>query len=141
MLILLTGLAISALIGWRMGRQITRPIVALSHVVRRLGEGHLEERVESNETAELGILQNGVNGMAARLQSMHEQMQERIDHATARLAYQASHDALTGLVNRREFESRLERAVNSSIHHNRSHALCYMDLDQFKVINASWRLS
>ncbi len=137
LLILLTGLAISALIGWRMGRQITRPILALSGVVRRLGEGHLEERVEADGTAEFGILQHGVNSMAARLQSMHEHMQERIDQATARLAYQASHDALTGLVNRREFESRLERAVNSSIHHDRIHALCYMDLDQFKVINDS----
>ena len=137
LLILLTGLAISALIGWHMGRQITSPILALSRVVRRLGEGHLEERVESDGTAEFGILQNGVNGMAERLQSMHENMQERIDQATARLAYQASHDALTGLTNRREFESRLERAVNSSIQHDRSHALCYLDLDQFKVINDS----
>ncbi|HYP69031.1 MAG TPA: EAL domain-containing protein [Thiobacillaceae bacterium] len=137
LLILLTGLAISALIGWRMGRQITRPIVSLSRAVHRLGEGHLEERVESDGAAEFGILQHGVNSMAARLQSMHEQLQERIDQATARLAYQASHDALTGLVNRREFELRLERAVNSSIQHDRIHALCYLDLDQFKVINDS----
>ncbi len=39
LLILLSGLVISALIGWRMGRQITRPILALSRVVRRLGRG------------------------------------------------------------------------------------------------------
>lgn len=135
LMILLTGLVISALVGWRMGRQITRPIVSLSRVVRKLGEGHLGERVESDGTGEFGILQRGINGMAARLQSMHEQMQEKIDQATARLAYQATHDALTGLVNRREFESRLERAVSSSILHGRTHALCYMDLDQFKVIN------
>jgi len=77
LLILLTGLVISALLGWRMGRQITRPSVSLSRVVRRLGEGHLEERVESDGSAEFGILQHGVNGMAARLQSMHEQMQGR----------------------------------------------------------------
>lgn len=137
LLILFTGLTISALIGWRMGRQITRPIVSLSRVVHKLGEGHLDERVESDGTGEFGILQRGVNGMAARLQSMHEQMQEKIDQATARLAYQATHDALTGLVNRREFESRLEKAVSSSILHSRTHALCYMDLDQFKVINDS----
>lgn len=137
LLILLLGLAATAFVGWRMGRQISRPIVSLSRVVRKLGEGQLSERVESEGAGEFGILQHGVNGMAARLQSMHEQMQERIDQATARLAYQATHDALTGLVNRREFEFRLERAVNSSTMHGRTHALCYLDLDQFKVINDS----
>ncbi|MDX1512460.1 MAG: EAL domain-containing protein [Gammaproteobacteria bacterium] len=51
------------------------------------------------------------------------------------LSYQASHDALTGLVNRREFERRLEQALHSARVNDYDHALCYMDLDQFKVIN------
>ncbi len=49
--------------------------------------------------------------------------------------YQASHDVLTGLVNRREFEIRLERIVLSSKVDSSEHALCFMDLDQFKMIN------
>ena len=52
-----------------------------------------------------------------------------------RLSYQASHDALTGLVNRREFEARLELALESARHDKVEHALCFMDLDQFKVVN------
>jgi diguanylate cyclase (GGDEF)-like protein/PAS domain S-box-containing protein len=51
------------------------------------------------------------------------------------LSYQASHDALTGLVNRREFEIRLERLIHESEGSGEEHALCYLDLDQFKVIN------
>ena len=51
------------------------------------------------------------------------------------LAYYANHDVLTGLVNRREFESRLTRVLNSAREDQSEHALCYMDLDQFKVIN------
>jgi len=51
------------------------------------------------------------------------------------LSYQASHDPLTGLCNRREFETRLERALVSAREHGAEHALCYLDLDQFKVIN------
>ena len=51
------------------------------------------------------------------------------------LNYQASHDPLTGLVNRREFESRLARVVKSCRHDDTEHALCYIDLDQFKVVN------
>jgi diguanylate cyclase (GGDEF)-like protein/PAS domain S-box-containing protein len=52
-----------------------------------------------------------------------------------RLSYHASHDVLTGLVNRREFESRMERALKSAKAHEASYALCYLDLDQFKIIN------
>ena len=51
------------------------------------------------------------------------------------LRFQAAHDALTGLVNRREFENRLERALKSAEGGRSEHALCYLDLDQFKIIN------
>ena len=52
-----------------------------------------------------------------------------------RLSYHASHDVLTGLVNRREFETRLERALKSAKARETSYALCYIDLDQFKIVN------
>ncbi len=51
------------------------------------------------------------------------------------LSYQATHDALTGLINRREFERRLTELLESARNHGRHHVLCYLDLDQFKVIN------
>jgi diguanylate cyclase (GGDEF)-like protein/PAS domain S-box-containing protein len=54
-----------------------------------------------------------------------------------RLSYQASHDILTGLVNRREFEIRVERALRSAKAREAQYALCYLDLDQFKIINDS----
>ena len=135
--ILFAGLALSLYLAWRIGRQITRPILALTHTVSRIGEGHLDARVASTGQAELGMLQRGVNHMAAHLQAAQDQMQEKIDQATARLVYQASHDALTGLINRREFEQRLERTLLTALQQGREHALCYMDLDQFKVINDS----
>ena len=52
-----------------------------------------------------------------------------------RLSYHASHDLLTGLVNRREFEHRMERALKSAKARETSYALCYLDLDQFKIVN------
>jgi diguanylate cyclase (GGDEF)-like protein/PAS domain S-box-containing protein len=51
------------------------------------------------------------------------------------LSYQASHDALTGLINRREFDNRLHAAVLSAQRGDGSFALLYVDLDQFKVVN------
>ncbi|MDH4106798.1 MAG: EAL domain-containing protein [Gammaproteobacteria bacterium] len=52
------------------------------------------------------------------------------------LSYQASHDAVTGLINRREFENQLVAALQG-VHENpsRAHGLLYVDLDQFKVVN------
>ena len=51
------------------------------------------------------------------------------------LAHQATHDALTGLTNRRDFEQRLERVLASVHADGGEHALCYLDLDRFKAIN------
>ncbi len=51
------------------------------------------------------------------------------------LAHDATHDALTGLVNRAEFERRLHATLAATKTHGTRHALCYMDLDQFKVVN------
>ncbi len=51
------------------------------------------------------------------------------------LSYDASHDALTGLVNRRELEHRLQRVLETARADRSAHALCYLDLDQFKRIN------
>lgn len=54
-----------------------------------------------------------------------------------KLSYHASHDLLTGLVNRREFESRVERCQQSAKAREGSYALCHLDIDQFKMINDS----
>ncbi|HEY5601557.1 MAG TPA: EAL domain-containing protein [Gammaproteobacteria bacterium] len=51
------------------------------------------------------------------------------------MAYQATHDSLTGLINRNEFERRLLEAINVARGNHEEHVLCYMDLDQFKVVN------
>ena len=51
------------------------------------------------------------------------------------LSYQASHDMLTGLANRREFERVLDRLIKSAHSDGSEHVLLYMDLDQFKLVN------
>jgi diguanylate cyclase (GGDEF)-like protein/PAS domain S-box-containing protein len=51
------------------------------------------------------------------------------------LSWQASHDALTGLINRREFDNRLHAALLSAQRGEGSYALLYIDLDQFKLVN------
>ena len=53
------------------------------------------------------------------------------------IKFQAKHDSLTSLVNRREFEQRLQNALDSSIESGHRHALFYLDLDHFKIVNDS----
>jgi diguanylate cyclase (GGDEF)-like protein/PAS domain S-box-containing protein len=63
----------------------------------------------------------------------HDMSRER-QYAT-RLAHLASHDPLTGLLNRREFERRLSMALVDGAQLGTNHAVLYLDLDQFKVVN------
>jgi diguanylate cyclase (GGDEF)-like protein/PAS domain S-box-containing protein len=53
------------------------------------------------------------------------------------MSYQATHDALTGLVNRREFERRLDEAITTARRGDSTHVLCFLDLDRFKLVNDS----
>ncbi len=53
----------------------------------------------------------------------------------SRLSWQASHDELTQLYNRREFERQLETIIDAARNEQSEHCLCFMDLDKFKVVN------
>ncbi len=64
---------------------------------------------------------------------LRDARQER--HYATQLSHQASHDALTGLINRREFERRLSLALAGARENGRHHAMLYLDLDQFKLVN------
>jgi len=59
----------------------------------------------------------------------------QIREMAQQLIWQASHDALTGLVNRREFERRLVALIETARSKGREHALMFMDLDNFKAVN------
>ncbi|MFT7532585.1 MAG: diguanylate cyclase (GGDEF)-like protein/PAS domain S-box-containing protein [Gammaproteobacteria bacterium] len=61
--------------------------------------------------------------------------EEQMRQMSEQLSYQAAHDALTGLPNRREFENLLKQAIATATMEDQTHTLCYMDLDQFKIIN------
>ncbi len=54
---------------------------------------------------------------------------------TRKMSYQATHDPLTGLINRREFERRLDEAMDTAHADEAVHIVFYMDLDRFKAVN------
>jgi diguanylate cyclase (GGDEF)-like protein/PAS domain S-box-containing protein len=77
-------------------------------------------RLETGETTGAVVLLHDVTEMRGLARQM---------------SYQATHDALTGLVNRREFEHRLQQVMELARRGEGTHVLCYLDLDRFKTVN------
>jgi diguanylate cyclase (GGDEF)-like protein/PAS domain S-box-containing protein len=78
-------------------------------------------------------LRDEVGDISGAVLLLHDVTESR--GLTRQISYQAAHDALTGLVNRREFERRLQDAVDGARRGDANHVLCYLDLDRFKAIN------
>ena len=116
-----------------------------SSILRCLREGQLVELLEpsllvNRRGQEISIQDSAapIRDRAGRLigavMVFHDVSRER--RLQRALAYQATHDALTGLINRREFENRLNEALLSVRGQpSLNHVLMYLDLDQFKVVN------
>ena len=94
-----------------------------------LGQGANERQVEVT-VAPIRDASSDVDGAVLMFNDVTESR-----GLTRQISYQAAHDALTGLVNRREFERRLQEAIESARRGDGSHVLCYLDLDRFKAIN------
>ncbi len=77
-------------------------------------------------------IRTGPNELSGAVIMLHDVTELR---GLARLSYQATHDALTGLVNRRDFERRLQEAIEGGQRGDGQHVLCYLDLDRFKLVN------
>jgi diguanylate cyclase (GGDEF)-like protein/PAS domain S-box-containing protein len=96
----------------------------------------LVSRANGNERSiELSAspIRNEANELSGAVILLHDVTELR--GLARQMSYQATHDALTGLVNRREFERRLEEATESGHRGDGQHVLCYLDLDRFKVVN------
>ncbi len=92
------------------------------------------ERVEKViETSAAPIGNSNLDVIEGVIVIFHDISKEH--HLRQQLTHQASHDALTGLYNRRELEFRLNSLINTAKATRQSHSLLYLDLDQFKVVN------
>lgn len=132
----LCGLAFTAWLAVRMADSVTAPVAGLADAVGGVARGKLDISVSENSSIrELQVLQGGFNAMAQAISEAHQNLQSRVDEATAQLAHQALHDPLTGLPNRRAFEQALEASVGASRRAGDRDTLCFIDLDRFKIVN------
>jgi diguanylate cyclase (GGDEF)-like protein/PAS domain S-box-containing protein len=94
-------------------------------------DGELEHSVELSASP----IRGPGESMSGAVVVFHDVGEQR--GLTREMSYQATHDPLTGLINRREFERRLEEAIDSAHAEEAVHMLLYMDLDRFKAVNDS----
>lgn len=149
--------AAERLSGWTFAEARDRPITEVLHLIEtETGEPvatHLHEAIADNRVVSFGRETDlvrrdgskmGIDNSAAPILHPDGTVAGGVlifrDVSAARdftrqRSWEAAHDVLTGLVNRREFESRIEASVASAKNAGKSHVVCYMDLDQFKVVN------
>lgn len=135
LMIVFSGLVVIAALAIAMADNLARPLKRLVQAVREMSSGRFDTRIDTHSSAELGILEQGFNEMANHIEEVHRSMQTRIEEATAQLAFQARHDPLTGLLNRREFEHRLEKSLASVLAGGEEFSILFIDLDRFKPVN------
>ncbi|MGD8884792.1 MAG: EAL domain-containing protein [Gammaproteobacteria bacterium] len=114
---------------------LARPLRRLAQYLRAMYSGDVNI-IPQNFHGVVGIreleeVRQAINDYKNRFQTATITLEEKNRELT-KLTY---HDPLTGCFNRRAFESRLEHAVDTALIENKEHVLCYIDLDQFKVVN------
>ncbi|MFK7794890.1 MAG: EAL domain-containing protein [Gammaproteobacteria bacterium] len=96
-----------------------------------LVNNHNDERAIEITIAPHFPVENHAHGAVIIIKDLSE-----TKRLTSEIQHRASHDSLTGLLNRQEFEYQLEKSIASAAMHDVQHVLCYIDVNQFKIINA-----
>lgn len=86
-------------------------------------------------TDELARTSNKNNELSLKLQSHKESLEDEVKRRTIQLEKMAKQDTITGLNNRFEFERQLKMVMKDAKNEKAAHVLCYIDLDQFKIVN------
>lgn len=143
--------------GWRTEEASGRPLGQVFHIVnartrlpaeipaalcmqqeRVLGLAH-DTVLISRDGSEFGIedstapILNEAGELLGMVLVFHDVTEQR--RLSNEMSHRATHDAMTGLVNRAEFEVRLQGVIDRAHQDKSSHALMYIDLDQFKLVN------
>ncbi len=118
-----------ALVAWAISELLRVNLKGLSAtrlMAQEIKDGHYQSRVQIAPYSPPEIIETA-NALNLSV--------ERIEHLMEEMRLMAYHDSLTGLPNRRALEGRLQRALRMAQEEGSRHTFCYVDLDQFKLIN------
>lgn len=121
----LIGLGVLIAMGLVVGRSVLQPIARLREAALKIGEKDFSHRVRLRNTRdELGQVGRAFNIASIYLQRVYRELERR-----------ATHDGLTGALNRAEFDARLSAECRSADRHKRPLSLLMVDIDFFKRVN------
>lgn len=146
MLVLLSGLVRNILLAFILVflfyRTTTKKVIAIGAALNDFDLNNPSQnrlppinKKQKNELDDLGDSINRLLDIICSDIKKREQREQDLHVSQKELTYQANHDLLSGLVNRRGFELHLFQAMQSRQAENAEHIFCYLDLDQFKIIN------
>ncbi len=115
-------------------KYITRPILEVVNMAKRVRSGDLSGTLPSHRHDEIGELTDTINHMIQGLRDTKQKQQE----AEAKIRDMAYHDTLTGLSNRSHFMSFARDILHKSIRQKRCGALLFIDVDKFKFVNDTY---
>ncbi|MFZ7942340.1 EAL domain-containing protein [Bacillus sp. S3] len=121
------------IISFLFSRSITRPIGYIVEQVNEIAQGNFGKNLELRRKDELGLLTKNVNAMSNRLRSYVEDLNQ----SRELIEYQAYHDPLTGLLNRRYFQEKLLLFVEQADKAGEKVSVLFIDMDRFKQVNDS----
>lgn len=127
--------ALLVLLAILLSYSVARPLTRLAGYLREIHAGGASTIPEDLHGVvhirELENVRRALNDYKDRLLSAAASLEEK----NRELLHLTYHDPLTGRYNRRAFEARLSRAIETAVVEGKRHALCYLDVDQFKVVN------
>ncbi|WP_235714646.1 EAL domain-containing protein [Neobacillus dielmonensis] len=110
---------------------ITKPIGYIVNRVNEIAKGNFGKKVIVKRNDELGLLAENVNALSTDLQNYVNDL----ENSRKVIEYQAYHDPLTGLTNRRFFHERLHSIVNEPSSEKQQLSIIFIDIDRFKQVN------
>jgi len=129
------AILIGALFAWLSIRKTTQNLNEIASIASLIAEKKFDvnfPKVEGED--EVAKVSRAFEVMTLSIKAHIAELMRREEKSS----WEANHDTLTGLYNRRFFEGELEKAIEETIHKNDiKHALLFLDLDKFKVINDS----
>ena len=122
------------IISFIFSRSITQPIGYIVDQVNDIAHGNYEKNIHLNRKDELGLLTENVNSLSKHLQSYVKDLHQ----SKELIEYQAYHDPLTGLLNRRYVLEKLTPFINLANETGNKISVLFIDLDRFKQVNDSF---
>ncbi|MGZ4122043.1 MAG: putative bifunctional diguanylate cyclase/phosphodiesterase [Tumebacillaceae bacterium] len=124
-------LMLSVLVCYMFAGFLVRPVHLILEKVNEIAKGNFDKVVAIKRKDELGMLADRVDVMSSNLQIYTKELRDK----TEENLFQANHDSLTGLPNRRYFREILQTALKQAEQSDEQLAVMFIDLDRFKNIN------